>query len=226
MTLPYSCGVANLKGGSPERFGSLASWLYRRWAEPMIAPLHRRIGAEIPIEQGRLLDVGCGPGRLDRLLAAARPELDVEGIDASPEMVREAGMGPALPNLRFRVGSAEDAPFSEEFDFAIAILTFHHWEEPVAGLAGVHRTLKPGGRFWIYEGNADAPADALARDRAPLFGWLPVPIFLMRHGIRHHGFSRAEIDGPVRSAIAESPFGSADVVETGGSFRICLARAS
>jgi SAM-dependent methyltransferase len=216
----------NLKGAKPEKFGSFASRLYRRWAEPMCAPLHRRIGAEIPIERGRLLDVGCGPGRLDRLLAAARPELQVVGIDASPDMIAQAGHGPSLPNLSFRVGSSEEARFENEFDFAIAVLTFHHWEEPVAGLAGVHRALRPGGRFWIFEGDPDAPAIELARDRAPLWGWLTLPVFLMRRGMRQHGFSREEIESSVRGAIAESPFGSANVSHTGSTFRIELRKTA
>lgn len=192
----------------------------------MCAPLHRRIGAEIPIEEGRLLDVGCGPGRLDRLLAAARPALQVVGIDASAGMIEQAMRGPSLPNLSFRQSAAEDAPFAGEFDFAIAVLTFHHWEEPVAGLAGVHRALKPGGRFWIFEGNPDAEATELARDRAPLWGWFPLPVALMRRGIRMHGFANDEIEGSVRDAIEQSPFGSANVSRTGGTFRIELRKAS
>jgi SAM-dependent methyltransferase len=216
--------VANLKGARPEKFGSFASKLYRRWAEPMCAPLYRRIGAEVPVEAGRLLDVGCGPGRLDRLLAAANPELQVVGVDASPEMVEQAALGPPLPNLSFRGGTAEELPFDGEFDFAISIASFHHWEEPAAGLAGVHRALVPGGRFWIWEGNPDAPDDALKRDREPLWGWLPIPLWLTRRAMRAHGFTRSEIDGPVRGAIADSPFREADVVETGGTFRIAMEK--
>ncbi|MFN2635289.1 MAG: trans-aconitate 2-methyltransferase [Thermoanaerobaculia bacterium] len=216
----------NLKGGRPEKFGWLGSRLYRRWAEPMCAPLHRRIGAEVPIEKGRLLDVGCGPGRLDRLLAAARPELDVVGVDASPQMIEQAGRGPALPNLSFQVSSAEDLSFREEFDFAIAVLTFHHWEDADTGLGGVHRALKPGGRFWIFEGNPDAPGAELAKDRAPLWGWLPLPVVLMRRGIRVHGFSREEVEGPVRGAVEGSPFRTFRLVETGGTFRVELTKAS
>src|SRR5690242_3871687 len=107
----------------------------------MCAPLHLRIGAEIPVESGRLLDVGCGPGRLDRLLAAASPELEVVGVDASPEMVRQAALGPALPNLSFRTGLVEELTVDREFDFAISILSFHRWEDPAAGLARVHAAL-------------------------------------------------------------------------------------
>lgn len=215
----------NLKGGRPEKFGWMGSRVYRRWAEPVCAPLHRRVGAEVPIEQGRLLDVGCGPGRLDRLLAAARPDLDVVGIDASADMIEQAGRGPSLPNLSFQVGTAEESPFREEFDFAIAVLTFHHWDDPVAGLTGVHHALKPGGRFWIFEGNPDAPGKELEKDRAPLWGWLPLPIGLMRRGMRGHGFSREEIDGPVRVALEDSPFREFRAVETGSTFRIELTKA-
>ena len=215
----------NLKGGGPEKFGFFGSRLYRRWAEPMCAPLHRRIGAEVPIEEGRLLDVGCGPGRLDRLLAAANPGLEIVGTDASADMIEQAGRGPALRNLSFRHAAVEELPFENEFDFAIAILTFHHWEEPAQGLARVHRALKPGGRFWIFEGNPEAPKEELRRDRAPLWGWFPIPVSWMRRGLRGHGFSRAEIDGTVQGAVAESPFRRCDVVETGSTFRIEMRKA-
>ncbi|HXM78099.1 MAG TPA: class I SAM-dependent methyltransferase [Thermoanaerobaculia bacterium] len=224
--MPYSFRVGNLKGARPEKFGSISSRLYRRWAEPMIAPLHRRIGAEVPIEEGRLLDVGCGPGRLDRLLAAARPALKVVGIDSSRGMIREAGRGPALPNLRFQLAAIEEAPFKNEFDFAIAVLTFHHWEEPLAGLSAVHRGLKPGGRFWIFEGNPDAPSPEIERDRAPLWGWLRIPVAFLRFGMAGHGFRRAEIEEAVTQTIAESPFGQARIVETGSTFRIELTRSA
>src|ERR1700693_1295490 len=55
--------VMNLKGGGPEKFGAIASFFYERWAEPSLEPLHRRIASEIPVERGRLLDIGGGAGR-------------------------------------------------------------------------------------------------------------------------------------------------------------------
>ena len=56
----------NLKGAEEERFGAVASFFYRRWAEPTLSPLYRRVGSEIPVESGRLLDVGFGPGKFSR----------------------------------------------------------------------------------------------------------------------------------------------------------------
>jgi hypothetical protein len=46
----------------------------------------------------------------------------------------------------------------------------------------------------------------------------------MRKGIRGHGFTRSEIEGPVLGAIAESPFREANVAETGSTFRIAMRK--
>lgn len=214
----------NLKGEKPERFGPVRSWLYRRLAEPTLKPLHLRIGAEVPVEEGRLLDIGCGPGRLDRLLAAARPDLRVVGLDSSEAMLRQAGLGPSLANLEFRLGSIEAAGFAEEFDFALAVLTFHHWEEPVNGLGAVYRALRPGGRFWIYEGNPESSDAELRRDQTPLWGWLRPPLWLLRKGLRHHGFTRDEIETLVLPVVAQTPFRTAQIAEKGSTLRLSLAK--
>jgi SAM-dependent methyltransferase len=187
--------------------------------------LHRRIVSEIPIERGRLLDIGCGPGELDRMLAGDRPGLEVIGLDESEEMVRRASRRRRLPNLEFRRGSVENLSAGEEFDFAISVLSFHHWEEPVAGLEAVHRALKPGGRLWIYEGDAEAPLEELRRDQKPLWGWLRMPGWFIRKGLRGHGFTVAEIDRTVRPAIARTSFGTCDVARSGSMLRLALARA-
>jgi SAM-dependent methyltransferase len=214
----------NLKGAKPERFGGIASFLYRRWAEPVLAPLHRRVGAEIPIESGRLLDVGCGPGRLDRLLAAANPDLTVVGLDASADMLRQARQGPDLPNLEFREGAVESLDSSGDFDFAVSLLSFHHWEEPQRGLEAVHRALKPGGRFWIYEGDTDATAEELRRDQAPLWGWLRVPVAIQRRMNRNHGFAEEEAERVVRPVLEASPFHAVAVSRTGSTIRFELEK--
>lgn len=216
----------NLKGGKPEEFGPIRSFLYQRFAEPTLDPLHRRLAAEIPASSGRLLDVGCGPGKLDRKIAALHPGLSVVGIDASEAMVRRAARGPRPANLEFRQGAVETLSFRDEFDWALSVLSFHHWEEPAAGLEAVHRALKPGGRFWIYEPDPEAPLADLRRDQAPLWGWLRVPEGLLRKGLRGHSFSAAEIDRVVRPEVARTPFRACDVVRSGSMLRLELARAA
>lgn len=215
----------NIKGAEPERFGAMASFLYRHLAEPSLAPLYRRVGAEIPIEEGRLLDVGCGPGKLARLLAAANPQLHVVGLDCSPAMLRQARLGPSLPNLEFREGRVEEPFFDWRFDFAVSLLSFHHWEEPRMGLEAVHTLLSPGGRFWIYEPDAEASDVEIRLDHAPLWGWLRLPASFQRLMARTHGLSEREIEEKVRQIVEETPFGSLEATRRGSTWRLELQRA-
>ena len=214
----------NLKGGKPERFGSITSFLYRRWGQPSLEPLHRRIASEIPAADGRLLDVGCGPGQLDRLLARAHPQLTVVALDGSPAMVRQAMRGAPMPNLHFRHGTIEEAGFYEEFGFALSVLSFHHWEEPVEGLDAVARALKPNGRFWIYEADPEASIEEIRSDEAPLWGWLRLPEKLVRRALSGHGFTLAEVERVLRPVIARSAFRTCDVEHSGSMWQISLTK--
>jgi SAM-dependent methyltransferase len=216
----------NLKGGKPEKFGRFRSFFYDKVAQRTIEPLHRRIASEIPVSRGRLLDIGCGPGALDRMIAAARPQLEVVGLDESEEMSRRAAKGPRLANLGFRTGAVEKLVFREEFDFALSVLSFHHWEEPEAGLEAVHRALKPGGQFWIYEGNPEAPIEDLRRDQKPLWGWLRVPVGLLRKGLRGHGFTVTEVRSVVAPVVARTGFETSETNHSGSLLRISMTRAS
>jgi trans-aconitate methyltransferase len=89
----------------------------------------------------RILDVGCGEGSLTERLVASGA--DVVGIDASEAMIVAArGRG-----LDARLMNAEQLPFSEEFDAVFSNAALHWVRDHDALLAGVHRALKPGGRF-------------------------------------------------------------------------------
>jgi SAM-dependent methyltransferase len=214
----------NLKGAERESFGAMGSFFYRRWAEPTLSPLYRRIGAEIPIETGRLLDVGCGPGKFSRLLAAANPGLEVVGLDPSPDMIRQASRGPILPNLEFQEGAAETAGFTRLFDFAVSLLSFHHWEEPHQGLEGIYASLKPGGFLWMYEPDSEASNEDIRLDHAPLWGWLRIPGSWQRLIARTHGFSGREIDEVVRPLVAQTSFRDVEASRRGSTWRMELAR--
>jgi len=176
------------------------------------------------VESGRLLDVGCGPGRLTRRIAERRTALRVTGIDLSADMIREARRGPSLPNLEFRQGTPGKAGLPAEFDFALSVLSFHHWEEPERELAGVHAALKPGGRFWIYEPDPEASNEEILADHAPLWGWLRIPPSWQRRLSRGHGFTRREIEEAVRPAVARTPFGEVEASRHGSTWRMELRK--
>jgi SAM-dependent methyltransferase len=214
----------NLKGGKAEEFGPVRSFLYEKIAQRSIEPLHRRIASEIPAAKGRLLDVGCGPGALDRMIASGRPELQVVGVDASEPMVRRALQGPRPANLEFQVFSVERLPFHEEFDLALSVQSFHHWEEPETGLQAVCRALKPGGRFFIYEGDPEASSEDLRRGQKAVWGWLRLPVWLLRKMLRGHGFTAAEVRSVVAPVVARTPFETCETNHSGPLLRISMTR--
>ncbi|HEX4439470.1 MAG TPA: class I SAM-dependent methyltransferase [Thermoanaerobaculia bacterium] len=213
----------NLKGGRPEKFGRIGSFFYRRLAERALAPMHRRIAEEVPVDGGRLLDVGCGPAALTREIARSRPALSVLGVDPSADMIRQARRSALPPNVELRVASPATAGLSDEIDHAMSVLSFHHWEEPVAELTAIHRALRPGGRLWLYEPNPQASNSEIAADRRPMLGFLRLPA-LDRWMERGHGFTAAEIERVVRPAVARTPFRDVAAVRSGSCWRLELEK--
>lgn len=94
----------------------------------------------------RVLDVGCGTGRLARWIAGVvGPTGSVVGIDPLPERVALARTG--APELSFEVGQAEDlgAFGDESFDVVCMSAVFHWVSDKPKALAEIHRVLRKGG---------------------------------------------------------------------------------
>ena len=89
----------------------------------------------------RILDLGCGEGSLTERIAAAGAA--VVGVDTSEEMVADA----RARGLDARLIDMQRLPFDREFDAVFSNAALHWVRDHDAMLAGVHRALKPGGRF-------------------------------------------------------------------------------
>jgi len=132
---------------------------YERHTRLVAGPLYRRVARDVGsagLAAGAVtLDVGTGPGSVPRLVAAAHPELILEGVDLSPEMITvatNAAHAEGVPSIRFQVGDVAAMPYPDEsVDLVISSLSMHHWEDPAAGLGDIVRVLRPGGRAWIYD---------------------------------------------------------------------------
>ncbi|PSL56124.1 methyltransferase family protein [Saccharothrix carnea] len=97
--------------------------------------------------QDRVLDLGCGNGRISRL--AARRAAHVTGIDLSGPMLARARMtAVGAPNMTFVQGDAQVFPFPPHaFDVAVSRFGVMFFADPVAAFTNVRGALRPGGRL-------------------------------------------------------------------------------
>jgi trans-aconitate methyltransferase len=112
-----------------------------------------------------ILDLGCGDGFLTEKLAATGAILT--GVDSSPAMVAAA----RARGLNIVEASGDALPFAGEFDAVFSNAALHWMPRAEAVIAGVHRALRPGGRFVAEmggHGNIAAIRVALAATLAPL----------------------------------------------------------
>jgi trans-aconitate methyltransferase len=97
----------------------------------------------------RILDVGCGDGKITAEIASRVPEASVVGVDPSSDMIgfAESHFGPATqPNLRFEVADARRLPFRNEFDLVVSFNALHWIPDQDSALRSIHSALIFGGR--------------------------------------------------------------------------------
>ena len=93
----------------------------------------------------RVLDVGCGNGKVTAQIAARLPQGEILGIDPSRDMIAFAGthFTAAHPNLHFQVADARCLPFHEEFDLLVSFNALHWIPEQKEALCSIRSAMKP-----------------------------------------------------------------------------------
>jgi SAM-dependent methyltransferase len=126
--------------------------------------------ARVAPEGARVLEVGCGPGRLSILLER-RHRFRVTGLDIDPEMIELARANADWASdggtPSFVVGNVSALSFPDEsFDLVVSTLSMHHWADPSTALNEIGRVLRPNGRALVWD---------LRGGFVPLHGRLPDP---------------------------------------------------
>ena len=162
-----------------------------QWGQRVLSELHLR-GDE------RVLDAGCGSGKLTRLLLQSLPQGRVVGVDLSRNMVRLAHdnlKADFAGRVRFVAGDLVALPFRECFDGIFSTASFHWVFDHDALFRNLFASLKKGG--WLHAqcgGGAPTSRDcgnAYARSRGRLSlrtGWQifrNLGSFPMPRGRRH-----------------------------------------
>jgi trans-aconitate 2-methyltransferase len=127
----------------------------QRWAEELLSRISIR-GDE------RILDIGCGDGKITAKTALLVPKGSVIGLDNSKEMLRfaRARFPPSsLPNLAFEYGDASELKYDDEFDLVLSFACLHWVQDHGPVLEGISRSLKSGGRVLMqFGGRGNAAA--------------------------------------------------------------------
>ncbi len=96
------------------------------------------------VTDGRVLDVGCGPGALTGELAERLGPGRVSAVDPSEPFVE--AVRARYPEVEVERATAEELPFPDDgFDAALAQLVVHFMADPVAGLGEMRRVTTSGG---------------------------------------------------------------------------------
>jgi SAM-dependent methyltransferase len=116
-------------------------------------------------DKRRILDAGCGNGRVTALLQRYAPESSqLLGVDLnSADVARENLAG--LPNVSVHEGDLlGDLSALGEFDFIYCQEVLHHTGDPKGGLVNLASRLAPGGEIAIYVYRRKAPVREFTDD--------------------------------------------------------------
>ncbi|HET9490728.1 MAG TPA: class I SAM-dependent methyltransferase [Methylomirabilota bacterium] len=151
-------------GGVPyERFPRFHAVMAEDSGQSVLSSLESHILPLVPglaerLRRGaRVLDVGCGSGRILNRLAELFPGSRFVGMDFSPEAIgvaREEATRRGLTNVEFVVADLSDfdrTASPQAFDFVTTFDAVHDQARPLNVLKGIHRALKPDGVYLMQD---------------------------------------------------------------------------
>jgi ubiquinone/menaquinone biosynthesis C-methylase UbiE len=135
----------------------------RRWLLPLYDPItrlaglhriHRGLIEQADLRAGLLvLEIGCGPGGLLRLVHRRFPDVDLAGLDPDPAALARARrkLGPAV---RLDRGFADALPYPDaSIDRVLSSYMWHHLDpsDRPRALREIVRVLRPGGQLHLVD---------------------------------------------------------------------------
>lgn len=104
----------------------------------------------------KVLDIGCGDGKLTAQIVKRLPKGSVLGIDNSSSMIKHAQEfypPNTYPNLTFVLADAADRVFfqgrNDQFDLIVSFHCLHWLDDQIDILKGIRHVLKEGGKAYL-----------------------------------------------------------------------------
>jgi 2-polyprenyl-3-methyl-5-hydroxy-6-metoxy-1,4-benzoquinol methylase len=119
---------------------------------PLVPGLADRLAKGI-----RVLDIGCGSGRIMNRLAELFPKSQFRGVDLSTEAIgnaRAEASKKGLRNIEFEIADVsrfDETAKPEEYDLVTTFDAIHDQAAPLRVLRGIHRTLKQDGIYLMQD---------------------------------------------------------------------------
>jgi len=134
------------------------AWKYSR-AKLRHDPVYRQLAERAPFQEP-VVDLGCGRGQTELLFAVLMGQLEMHGFDwdeAKVSVAREAAARlPGGAHLRFDVGDLRSMDYPKAGTLLMLdVLHYNPLETQDAMLRRAARSLRPGGRLFLREVDAD-----------------------------------------------------------------------
>ncbi|MGQ4891054.1 MAG: class I SAM-dependent methyltransferase [Candidatus Njordarchaeia archaeon] len=138
---------------SLDRLAFIYDWINKLISFNQDIRLRRKIVAKVQIKD-RVLELGCGPGSLAKMLDCGA----YWGIDPLGSMIKIAKSEVKRKNYHFLIGYAESIPLPDNmFDFVLCSFSFRDFRDMKSALREIYRVLKEDGKLVILDINSDSP---------------------------------------------------------------------
>ncbi|MBN2349398.1 MAG: class I SAM-dependent methyltransferase [Bacteroidales bacterium] len=114
-----------------------------------------------PNPHSKVLEIGPGPGWAGIQLLLKRPDLELNGLEASADMIRVAqnnakkeGLADGIKYTK-AVGEEMKGVPDNSYDLVISRDSLHHWINPEKVFLQIKRVLKENGKVYIHDHRRD-----------------------------------------------------------------------
>ena len=119
-----------------------------------VRPEIELLGEELPLENARLIELGCGAAAMTRLIAERYPVAEIVATEVDSKQHAKNLLAEPIPKVTFAAGGAERIGADDSsFDVVLMFKSLHHVPGELLDVAldEVARVLRPGGLAWISE---------------------------------------------------------------------------